>query len=162
MIPPLPTINDAIGLLAALSDPDKTKAILEEAKGRVETANKMLADAQGAQRATDEERQSRAQERDEFGKQKVAFFEEKDRHLATAAKREHDLAEFGAALDAKEKVLNERYDAIGRSEAAVSSREVAADARHKALDAREGVALAREVKVESLMETLKPVMDMLK
>ena len=162
MIPPLPTINDAIGLLAALSDPDKTKAILEEAKGRVETANKMLADAQGAQRAIDEERQSRAQERDEFSMQKMVFSEEKASYFSTAAKREQGLVEFGAALDAKEKVLNERYDAIGRSEAAVSSREVAADARHKALDTREGVVLAREIKAESLMETLKPVMDMLK
>ena len=124
MIPPLPTINDSIELLTALSDPEKYKALLVELKEKAESAESVFRDAQGAQRAVDEERQNRVTERDKLDKDRRAFAEEKLKFAAARADSNKRLSDTLDTLNQKQKEQDEREGRQNAREAVLNTREL--------------------------------------
>jgi len=159
MIPPLPTINDAIGLLAALSDPEKSRALLAELKEKAESAEKVFADAQGAQRAIDEERQNRARERDAIGKERMALSEEKIAHASKKSLDENQIRDILNTLNKKQKEQDEREGNQNSRDAILNTRELGVTKKVQELNEREGRVVAREIQAEELMKTFAPIIE---
>src|SRR5271157_3236375 len=159
MIPPLPTINDAIGLLAALSDPEKAKALLAELKEKAESAESVLQDAQGAQRAVDEERQNRVTERDKLDKDRRAFVEEKLKFAAARADSNKRLSDTIDTLNQKQKEQEDRDGRQNAREAVLNTRELGVAKKEQQLNEREGRVVSREVQAEELMKTFAPIIE---
>jgi DNA repair exonuclease SbcCD ATPase subunit len=162
MLPPLTTINDAIGLLVALGDSERTKALLEELKGSVATANKMLAEVQAAQRYIDEDKRKRDAERDELGKAKLALAEARNIHAAKMKADSESFAALAIGLQKKEQELAVREGVLDRRESEISAREAATEAKRRSLNEREGKVVDKELRVEELMKIFKPIMDQLR
>jgi len=159
MIPPLPTINDAIGLLAALSDPEKAKALLAELKEKAESAESVLQDAQGAQRAVDEERQNRITERDKLYKDRRAFAEEKIKIAAAEETYNKSITITLATLNQKQKEQEDRDGRQNAREAVLNTREMGVSKKEQHLNEREGRVVAREMQAEELMKTFAPIIE---
>src|SRR5208282_6414391 len=159
MIPPLPTINDAIGLLAALSDPEKAKALLAELKEKAESAESVLQDAQGAQRAVDEERQNRVTERDKLDKDRRAFAEEKLKIAAAEETYNKSITITLATLNQKQKEQEDRESKQNSREAVLNTREFGISKKERELAERENKVTARESQVNDLMKTFAPIIE---
>lgn len=157
MIPPTPAINDAIGLLAAISDPAKAQALLVEMRDYVDTANGALRQAQevavAGQRAVEDQRAMS----DKNGKDRLAFEEEKNRREAEWATQSQGVANVQRALAEKEKNLKLLEDKIDADMAAVADRERAVVHDRAVMDAREKALAEREFKLAETLKELGPI-----
>ena len=162
MIPPLPTINDAIGLLAALSDPDKAKALLEEAKTHVETANKVFADARAAQAEADLGRQKYNVSEVNITAAKKALSEEKVRYELERQAAERAIATTLKVLDARSAALDKQETEQNARAAVLDSRGRSFDMAADRLSQQERDLAGREAKVNGMMKMLQPIMEKLR
>ena len=162
MIPPAPAINDAIGLLAAISDPARAAVILQEAKEHIETANKIFSEVHEAQREVDIERKTRAQEREEIERKRHELAQETASHKSRIDADSRGLVDWEKALDEKVRTLDELNAKAAQRHAEADARQTALDHKETELKAREGQVVLKEVKAEELMKLVQPLMDRLK
>jgi uncharacterized coiled-coil protein SlyX len=157
MIPPSPAINDAIGLLAALSDPEKSKAALEEMKKHSDTSQAALQAVQEKQRGIDQTTRDIAAMTDKLGKERVAFAEEKARAADQWQTQTRGLEEARRAVAASELKVRLLQDKLDADTSALGDRERAVVHDRAALDAREKDIAAREVKLADTLKDLGPI-----
>ncbi len=157
MIPPLPTINDSLGLLAAVADPVKSKAMLEEMQAHVKTSNEALDKAREETRQLEASRVKTVADAAKLIQDRRAFEGEKAR---VAAKWASDVASMGALS----KEITDRDTALKQREAVLVARENAAVARENeaksrvaALDQREKALAVREDKADRLLKSFEPL-----
>jgi len=161
MLPPLPAINDAIGLLAALGDPERTRSLLDEAKGHIEVANKALADAQAAQLAVDEDRKVRDKEREEIGRAKIALAEERDVHIASVRRDTESIAALAVKLERQTEEIKAKHAAIEAEDHRIRNERSELAEAWKELKAREEKQVSRESELHALIQQWRPILRQL-
>lgn len=157
MIPPVPSINDALGLMAAIADPEKTKATLEEMKKHSETSQDALRKVQEQQKGIDQTTRDIAAMTDKLGKERVAFAEERGRFESQKQADVAALSEQRRALADKEKGLLLLQDKLDADTSSLSERERAVAHDRERLDAREADLTAREAHLAATIKELGPI-----
>jgi chromosome segregation ATPase len=156
-LPPVDTINDAIGLLRAVIDVERVTGILEEMQKRVNDAGKLFVDAQAAQRDIDLRSGELANER-------IAFESARDRAGAEHQKKIVDLNNEAERLKAQtdlvvhdREALEARAQEVDKWERATVVRLQNASEREQVLNKREADLIEREARVKDLAETIAPI-----
>ena len=157
MIPPSPAINDAIGLLAAISDPEKAKALLIEARDYVVKADATLRQAQEVAVAGQIAARDQAALIDKLGQERVAFVEEKNRRASEWDTQSRGIDAAQKAVIEKQKQLGFLQDHIDAESTALRDRETAVVHDRQILDAREKDLIAREAELAETLKQLGPI-----
>ena len=157
MIPPSPAINDAIGLLAAISDPEKAKALLIETRDYVAKADATLRQAQEVTVAGQIAARDQAALIDKLGQERVAFVEEENRRAREWDTRSRGIDTAQKAIIEKQKQLGFLQDKIDADSAALRDRETAVIHDRQILDAREKDLADREAKLAETLKDLGPI-----
>ena len=157
MIPPSPTINDAIGLLAALTDKDRVDALLAELKEKQENADKVFEQARAAQVDADARGAALKKAGDDFSRMMASANDQLSERLRVADETDARLKKDSAEFDQRDKDLNDREARLGKLGASLDNREARLQAAEKALAARGAAVSARETEVAEREAVIAPI-----